>query len=142
MEWMYRWSPPAPSTDLWGSSSLGDCKLKLKIKVSRFFEKVFFTFYSHAAQNIMPPLIVEITPRNDNAPSVTLSTSLVLRNETSPPTQLFPNLTLSDEDDSPCSQQLLVAAQVVSETIASDSGTDQLTVGTVVESHDSHMTFI
>ena len=84
---------------------------------------------------------MEITPNNDNAPSITLATQQVFRNETSPPTptQLFPGLTVSDEDDSPCSQQLLAAAQVVIETAANDSDTDQLRVGIMLESHGIHI---
>ena len=75
-----------------------------------------------------------VQPSNDNSPSITLTTREVLRIETSPPTPtlLFPGLAISDEDDSPCNQQLLAAAQVVIETVAGDSDSDILEVSIVL----------
>lgn len=76
----------------------------------------------------MPPLVVEILPSNDNSPIVTLTASELDHNETAPPILIFQGLTIADFDDTPCNQQLLVAAQVIVETVAPDSSQENLMV--------------
>lgn len=71
---------------------------------------------------------MNLSATNDNVPVVTLTTSQAELNETGPPVLVFPDLGLSDSDQSPCNQQLLVAAQVTVETIAADSSEDILMV--------------
>lgn len=82
-----------------------------------------------------PPLIVNIVPVNDNRPVVTLAGTQLSKNETAPYIMAFQDLALSDFDNTSCNRQLFVAARVVVETIADDSGSDSLAVryGTVVE---------
>lgn len=69
-----------------------------------------------------------LVPDNDNTPIISVSTYELVHNETAPPTQVFPDLVVSDNDQTPCDQQSLVAAQVTVETITPDSEDDILMV--------------
>ncbi len=77
-----------------------------------------------------PPFVVTIIPDNDSGQTVTLSTNEinVLETDLINPIYLYSNLTISDDDDSPCNQQLLRAAQVTVVDSAQNPSDDVLMV--------------
>ena len=72
--------------------------------------------------------MVTLVPSNDNLPNITLLFDEQPELVEGGGAYVFPDLLISDGDQSPCSEQLLVAAQVTVETMAADSDQDILRV--------------
>ena len=86
---------------------------------------------SHPVQNLSTPIVVQITPINDNDPVVTVETTETYYEENAPPQPVLPDITVTDEDEY-CENDQLSAAIVRVNTLTKDSPSDQLTVGVTI----------